>query len=291
MERRLSRGLDSLLGKEGVRVASSQSAQSIPIDQIEPNPNQPRRTFDPAQLESLKESISSDGLLQPIVVRRKGVGYELIAGERRWRACRELGLPRIPAMVRPAEDQQQLILALVENLQRSDLNPVDEARAFQQLRNDFGLTHEEVARKVGRERSTVSNALRLLELPPSALDAVSRGTLTAGHARTLLPLAQSPKFDLFLQKVLEEGLSVRQTERVVRELIHGEQEPRAEPPVAGAAAAREQRKSPAVLDLEEQLRVRWGVLVRIQPLGKGGEIRFRCASAEEFNDLLDRLRA
>ena len=290
MERRLARGLDSLLGKGGVRVASSQSAQSIPVDQIEPNPQQPRRTFDPAQLQSLKESISSDGLLQPIVVRRKGVGYELIAGERRWRACRDLGLSRIPAMIRPAEDQQQLILALVENLQRSDLNPVDEARAFEQLRNDFGLTHEEVALRVGRERSTVSNALRLLELPPAALDAVSRGTLTAGHARSLLPLAKSPKFDLFLQKVLEEGLSVRQTERVVRELIHGDQEPQTKSLLSDGTSARERQKSPAVLDLEEQLRTRWGVLVRIRSLARGGEITFRCSSADEFNDLLGRLR-
>lgn len=291
MERRLSRGLDSLLGKGGVRVASSQSAQTIPVDQIEPNPSQPRKSFDEAQLASLKESIANDGLLQPILVRRKGVGYELIAGERRLRACKELGLPRIPAMIRPVEDRQQLILALVENLQRSDLNPVDEARAFRQLQKEHQLTHEEIARRVGRERSTVSNALRLLDLPPTALDAVSRGTLSAGHARALLPLAQSPKFDLFLEKVLEEGFSVRQTERVVRELLRekppeGESEtdeptpPRADP-----------TRTPAVIDLEDQLRALWQVVVRIKTRSKGGDITFRCASREEFDDLVDRLRS
>ncbi|MFH0945146.1 MAG: ParB/RepB/Spo0J family partition protein [Planctomycetota bacterium] len=290
MERRLSRGLDSLMGKGGVHVASSQSAQSIPVDQIEPNPSQPRKDFDEAQLASLKESIANDGLLQPILVRRKGVGYELIAGERRLRACKELGLPRIPAMIRPVEDRQQLILALVENLQRSDLNPVDEARAFRQLQEGHDLTHEEIARRVGRERSTVSNALRLLDLPPTALEAVSRGTLSAGHARALLPLAQSPKFDLFLERVLEEGLSVRQTERVVRELVHGKP-PGGEPDAEGTAPPRSERaRSPAVIDLEEQLRAAWHVMVRIKTRSKGGDVTFRCASREEFNDLVDRLR-
>ncbi len=292
MERRLARGLEALLGKGGVQAAATQSIQTIPVEAIRPNPRQPRKNLDTASLAELQGSIARDGLLQPILVRRTEDGYEIIAGERRWRACRNLGLPRIPAMVRSVEQDQQLILALVENLQRTDLNAIDEAMAFHQLLEEFGLTHEEVAKRVGKERSTVSNTLRLLDLPPAGLDAVSRGTLTAGHARALIPLAKSPQFVDVLHKTIEEGWSVRQTERVVRELVEGPSEPdesarTARPHGHGAGETRHA----AVVDLEDRLRSKWGTRVRITTKRKGGEVTFLCASREELDSVIERLNS
>lgn len=293
MERKLSRGLDALLGKGGMQQAAAQSVQTIPVDLVRPNPRQPRREFAEDALQSLRESIARDGLLQPIVVRRVSQGYELIAGERRWRACRALQMQRIPAVVRTVEQDQQLVLALVENLQRTDLNPIDEARAFRQLRHDFGLTHEEVARRVGRERSTVTNALRLLELPASVLAEVSRGTLSAGHARALLPLVGHAEFQTVVDQVVADGWSVRQTERGVRDRMGQPSEPMDAPATGSAststAAPIPHRDAALVQDLEERLRDRWGVMVELRLRRRGADVRFRCASREELNDLLDRL--
>lgn len=303
VERRLSRGLEALLGKGGVQAASqqaTQTTQSIPLDAVRPNPQQPRRHFDEIALAELKASIEQDGLLQPIVVRRVDEGFEIIAGERRFRACQSLGMPRIPALIRSADEDQRLVLALVENLQRSDLNAIEEARAYHQLLTDFGLTHEEVAKKVGKSRSTVTNALRLLDLPSAALDAVSRGTMSAGHARALLPLVKSSGFDAFLEKVLDEGLSVRQTERVVRDIVDGTPSTELEGlddlsgtgEESGTGSSRaKHRRRPLLSDLEDRLRARWGVLVRVQAGRRGGTITFRPSSKEELNDLLDRLES
>ncbi len=295
MERRLSRGLEALLGKGGVQEAAqaaTQTTQSIPLESVRPNPSQPRREFDEVALEELRASIEQDGLLQPIVVRRVTDGFEIIAGERRFRACQRLGMSRIPALIRTAEEDQRLVLALVENVQRSDLNAIEEARAYRQLLDEFGLTHEEVAKRVGKNRSTVTNALRLLDLPGSALDEVSRGTLSAGHARAMLPLVQSSSFDAFVRKVLDEGLSVRQTERVVRDILDGgaaEEDDRA-PAKAGGDRPKHRRR-PLLTDLEDRLRARWGVLVRVEAGRRGGTISFKAGSKEELNDLLERLEA
>ncbi len=293
MERRLSRGLEALLGKGGLQVAAnSQSVQTVPVSAVMPNPHQPRRDFDETQLAELKGSIQRDGLLQPIVVRRTDSGYELIAGERRLRACRALGMQNIPALVRSVEHDQQLVLALVENIQRSDLNAVDEAIAFRHLQEGFGLTHDEIAHRVGRSRVSITNTLRLLELPPVALTAVSRGTLSAGHARALLPLGSSPNFEKFLNRILEEGLSVRQTERVVRELIDGSESSQPAPGEPQHPETRPSpRRMPALEDLEDRLRARWGVLVHVRASRRGGEVSFRCSSREELNNLIERLES
>jgi len=292
MERRLSRGLEALLGKGGVQSATSQAGQSvqtIPIESIVANPKQPRTQFNEERLSELRSSIERDGLLQPIVVRRVDSGYEIIAGERRFRACKWLGMPRIPAVIRAADEDQRLVLALVENLQRADLNPLEEAEAFLRLIDDFGLTHEEVAERVGRNRSTVSNTLRLLELPTVARDAVSRGTLSAGHARAMLPLAPTSGFDSFVRKVLDEGLSVRQTERVVREIVEGRSDEEVEDGLEPSPGPSKRRRRPLLTDLEDRLRARWGVLVRVDAGRRGGAITFKATSKEELNDLLQRL--
>lgn len=221
MERRLHRGLEALMGKAKVPVAATQTMQAIPVEQIRPNPKQPRHHFDDAELEDLKNSIDRDGLLQPVVVRRIEGGFELVAGERRWRACKALGLVRIPAVIRAVRDEEQLVLALVENLQRSNLDATEEALGYQQLQAEFGLTHEQVAQKVGKNRTTVTNTLRLLELPEVGREALAKHMIRAGHGRALVPIATHPAFGELLERVIEEGLSVRQTEELVKLALGG----------------------------------------------------------------------
>jgi ParB family chromosome partitioning protein len=191
---------------------------SAPIESISPNPYQPRATFDEEALAELAASIREKGLLQPIVVRRAGDGrYELIAGERRLRAAQRAGLERIPILVRDANDSEALELALIENLQRENLNPVEEARAFQRLADEFGLGQEDIAQRVGKSRSTVTNSLRLLQLPSDVLAQLESGALSAGHARTLLGLDSTQAQAAVARDVLARRLSVRDTEQLVRQ--------------------------------------------------------------------------
>lgn len=287
MERRLARGLDALLGRSSdtPKSSSEPAVQVLAVESIRPNPRQPRREFDDGALAELKESIARDGLLQPIVVSRVDGGYELIAGERRWRACKALGLASIPALVRGATPDQQLALALVENLQRANLNPVEEAMAYRRLVVDFNLTHEDVANRMGKDRSTVTNALRLLELPREVLEQVSRGTLSSGHARALMGLRTSKERVTVAQRILDEGLSVRRTEEIVRGIAGGEKSEEAVEPEPVAPPA----PSAVVADLERRLRDRWGVRSEVKLRGRGGSIRFHCASRAELDHLLERL--
>lgn len=257
----------------------------IPIRAIRRNPEQPRTEFDPEKIRDLAQSIGQHGLLQPIVVRAIAGGYELISGERRLRAFEQLGRETIPAFVRTTEENDRLVLALVENLQRENLNPVEEARAFERLLSEFGLTHEQVAERVGRDRSTVSNTLRLLDLPGAVLDLVSRGTISAGHARALLPIAKSPQFERVLRSVIDSGLSVRATERLVRDILR----PRGVEPAGRRTDDDKVRRSAIDEDLESRLRAKWGVVARVRSGESGGEIVFRCASRAEFDYLLKRL--
>lgn len=217
----LGRGLEALLPKGGGGVVR------LPLSAIRPNPHQPRRRFSQEGLEELAASIREKGLLQPLVVRPKGEGYELVAGERRLRAAEMAGLKEVPALIRDLTDQEAMEVALVENLQREDLTPLEEARGYQALLG-LGLTQEEVAKRVGKARSTVANALRLLQLPEEVLEALEQGLISAGHARALLML--EPEDRLWgLREILEKGLSVRQAEalreRLVRERERKTQEP------------------------------------------------------------------
>src|SRR5499426_4565697 len=213
-KRGLGRGLDALLG-DAPTVGDTQT--EIPIDQIEPNPRQPRKTFDPGALDELALSIKASGVIQPIVVRRGLTGgWQLIAGERRWRAARQAGLERIPAVVREATDSESLELALVENLLREDLNPLEEAEAYQRLLTEFAWTQEELGERVGRDRSTIANGLRLLKLPEVIQADLRSGRLTMGHARALLSLT-SPADQLKLrEQILAHSWSVRATEEGVQ---------------------------------------------------------------------------
>lgn len=286
MEKRLARGLDALMGR-GPEPKHAPAPGEIAIKQIQRNPLQPRVEFDLSRIAELAKSIEQHGLLQPVVVRAIPGGYELISGERRLRAFESLGRESIPAYVRTTEENDRLVLALVENIQRENLNAIEEARAFEKLLVEFGLTHEQVAERVGRERSTVSNALRLLDLPDSVLELVSRGTIAAGHARALLPVSKHAKFADLLREVVEGELSVRATERRVRETLQAA----APSPEAGRRGAEKPRRSAVGDDLEAQLRAHWGVMVQVRANEFGGDVTFRCGSKAELDYLLRRLQS
>src|SRR5216110_3550512 len=217
--RRLGRGLEALLGPTREEAEREGSLVELPIKDIKANPFQPRKTVDPAALDELVSSIKQVGLLQPVVVRRAnggGAGYELIAGERRLRACQQLGWERIPAVQRDADYRTLLTLALIENLQRDDLSPVDEARGYERLIAEFKLAQQDVADAVGRDRSTVANALRLLKLPEVVLEMLHEGNLSVGHARALLALEDPHIVMNLAREAVAQGLSVREIEDRVR---------------------------------------------------------------------------
>jgi ParB family chromosome partitioning protein len=215
--KRLGRGLEALLGPMSREQAEASGAlKELPVGSIVPNPWQPRRHFDEAALGELAASIQASGLLQPVVVRPVGSGYELIAGERRWRAVQRLGWQNVPAIVREVDDQSALTLALIENLQRDDLSPIDTALGYQQLMGEFGIAQAEVARLVGRDRSTVANTLRLLKLPAKVQQQVQVGELSEGHARALLAIEDQALLTRLAAQAATEGWSVRQTESMAR---------------------------------------------------------------------------
>ncbi|MGC9990958.1 MAG: ParB/RepB/Spo0J family partition protein [Candidatus Cybelea sp.] len=276
--RGLGRGLAALLGESAVPISSSQDVvREIPLTEITPNPFQPRKTFDGPALDELKASITEYGVLVPVIVRRRGNGYELIAGERRWRASAALERPSIPAIVRSSDDRQTLEFAIVENLQREDLNALEEAAGFQYLVDEHGLTQEEVARRLGKSRPAIANTLRLLALPDSIKAMLADARLSAGHARALLAAPESARGPL-AQRAANEGLTVRALERL-----------------AGAAAdARPKAKRARVLsadehDFEGRLRERFGTAVALVRNRRGGRVEFRFQNEDELLRLGDLL--
>lgn len=215
--RRLGKGLGALLGEYLEEPASGEvPVREVQVERIRPNPFQPRRQFPEDALDELEASVKENGLLQPLVVRPSGPDFELVAGERRWRVLMRLGWEKAPAIVRPLSDEQMLVVALVENLQREDLGALEEAVGYQQLIDGFGLTQKAVARRVGRDRSTVANALRLLTLPAPVRDLLAEGALTAGHARAILSLDGEAAQIALAQEVVARGLSVREAEAMAR---------------------------------------------------------------------------
>lgn len=273
----LGRGLGSLIPQ---RESAAAAVVDLPLARVAPNPHQPRRHWDDAGLEELAASIREHGVLQPVLVTETLNGYQLIAGERRVRAARLAGLERIPALVRHLADRDQLEVALVENVQRADLDPIEEALAYRQLIEEFGLTQERVAERVGKARATVANTLRLLELHADVQAAIAEGRLTEGHGRALggLPVDGQPHV---LGTVLGQGLSVRQTEELVRRL----REPRSP---AGAPAA-PRRLDPDLERVEQELRERLGTKVSLSRSRKGGRIVIEYYSDEELGRLYERL--
>ena len=225
----LGKGLGALLGDFDEGSQEENGLKKLPLHKIEPNPDQPRREFDPEELEELAESIRTHGVIQPLTVREMANGYyQIIAGERRWRASRLAGLEEIPAVIIEADDKKAMELALIENLQRSDLNPVEEANGYDSLIREYGLTQEEAAARVGKSRPAVANALRLLSLCEGVLDKVRSGELTAGHARAILQLKSEKKQLEAAQKISALGLSVRQAEMLCKNMTR---EPEKQPPI------------------------------------------------------------
>ncbi|MFZ5624329.1 MAG: ParB/RepB/Spo0J family partition protein [Gemmatimonadota bacterium] len=264
--KRLGRGLEALLGKPVTREEAQATGQlrDLPIGAIRPNPFQPRRTFDETALDELARSIEASGLLQPVVVRQQGTSYELIAGERRWRAAQRLDWKTIPAVLRDADDRTLLTLALIENLQRDNLSPIDEALGYQRLLDEFGIPQAELARLVGRDRSTITNLLRLLRLPPDVQAMVHEKKLTEGHARALLALEQPAAIRRLAESAVQEGWSVREVEAKVRgDAVPGQatrpRRGKAGPHPASAEARR----------IEDALRKHLGTDVRLTAKRKG----------------------
>ncbi|MET9530085.1 MULTISPECIES: ParB/RepB/Spo0J family partition protein [unclassified Streptomyces] len=257
----------------------------LPLDAITPNPRQPREVFDDDALAELVSSIREVGLLQPVVVRQAGTErFELIMGERRWRACREAGLERIPAIVRATDDEKLLLDALLENLHRSQLNPLEEAAAYDQLLKDFSCTHDQLADRIGRSRPQVSNTLRLLRLSPPVQRRVAAGVLSAGHARALLSVDDSEEQDRLAHRIVAEGLSVRAVEEIVTLMQSRPQNaPKAKGPRAGA------RLSPALSDLASRLSDRFETRVKVDLGQKKGKIVVEFASMDDLDRILGSL--
>lgn len=286
--KRLGRGLEALLGPISREdSAANGSLKELPMGAIAPNPFQPRRSFDEAQLKELADSIAASGLLQPVIVRARPEGrYELIAGERRWRAAQQLGWSRIPAVVREVDDRALLTLALIENLQRDALSPLDAARGYQQLMQDFSLPQQEVARLVGKDKSTVSNTLRLLRLPADVQQLLERRALSEGHARALLALADPQEISRLARECVAAEWSVRDLEARVR----GEQVQAAPPVRKPLRRPRAETRNPSadIRRVEDALRKRLQTDVRITARRRGrGAVTIHYYSNDDLTRLLE----
>jgi len=267
----LGRGLDALIPTEednGFIIAS--------IDQVRPNTFQPRKDFDENAIDELASSIQEKGIIQPLVVRKSGNYYEIIVGERRWRAAQKAGLTKVPLILKDVSDSEVLELALVENLQREDLNAIEEAIAYDQLIGDFGLTHEEISRRIGKERSTITNQIRLLKLPSQVKEALKNGDITAGHARAILSLDSQTKAIEILEMIKRNKLSVRQTEKIIQNMTR----------------KNEEGKKPIDIDLylkhlTEELKKSLGTQIKIVDKNGSGRIEIEYYSKDELERLID----
>ena len=274
----LGRGLGALLGDDVMKTESSGSL-SLPISQVETCSSQPRKRFDDESLQELADSISQHGIIQPLTVRKLSSGYyQIIAGERRWRAARLAGLQEVPVIVIEADDRKAAELAMIENLQREDLNPMEEAAGFQSLIESYHMTQEEAAQRVGKSRSAVTNALRLLGLTPSVRQLVEEGKLSAGHARALVPLSPSLQ-ESAANAIVSGGLSVRQTEALVKRLSAEKKE----------AQAKDPDEVDYLAEAQNELKARLCRGVKIVPGRKKGRIELEYYGVDDLNDLLDAL--
>ena len=275
----LGKGLGALLGDFTDETPESSAYQLLPLYKVEPNPDQPRNDFDEEELQALADSISQHGVIQPLTVRQLETGYyQIIAGERRWRASRIAGLTEIPAIILEADDRKAMELALIENLQRQDLNPVEEALGYQSLMNEYGLTQEEVAAQVAKSRPAVANALRLLSLCPEVLEQVKSGTLTAGHARAILTLKSEKQQQEAAKKIIALNLSVRQAETLCKNMAK-EPAPKKEPTLAVDYVA----------ECEKNLSKQLGRGVRIVNGKRKGRFELEFYGEDDLQNLLDAL--
>jgi len=274
----LGKGLGALIPEKGILEEEGKKAlQQCGIEEVQPNPFQPRKTFSDEQLQELVDSIREKGILQPLLVRRKSDGYELIAGERRWRAAQRAGLREIPILVRDVSDSEMLEISLIENIQRENLNPIEEAEAYKRLMEQFHLTQEEISKKVGKDRTTIANTVRLLRLPPEIKLSLAEGKITMGHARAFLSLDGVDKQKLLWKRLLSGGLSVRQVENLVKRL-----RTRSSPPP--------RRSHPEWSALIDELQRALGTKVRIVGKRKRGKIEIDFFSPDELDRIIELLR-
>lgn len=282
----LGKGLDALFAEnEPVSIrtnagqkASANGVETISIDTIKPNASQPRKTFDKEKLEDMAASIMEHGIIQPIIVRPTKEGYEIVAGERRYRAARLAGLKEVPCIVRELTDRENMLFAIIENMQREDLNPIEEAEGLQSMAKKYKLTQEEISKSVGKSRPYITNALRLLKLEPEVLEMVRAGELSAGHARTLLGCRDTEQQKKLAKRAAEEGLSVRALESLVA----------GRPPRKKALP---RKKDPNIAAIEEDLKRSLGTKVRLVHNGKKGHIEIEYYSPDELDRLLEILKA
>jgi ParB family chromosome partitioning protein len=290
----LGKGISTLLSPRGAPVSVSgqtvaiaprtewpehfENFQNIPLDQLRPNEEQPRETFDAEKLDELAQSIQANGLIQPITVRREANGmFTIIAGERRWRAARLAGLKEIPALIRSVEQNRVLELALIENLQREDLNPVETAAAFQRLVSEHGLSHEEIAERTGKDRSTITNFLRLLKLSPLVLNELTRGTISMGHARALLNIGNPEAQMNACRRIVSNQLSVRETERLVKVLTNPNPDTQVE-------ANKEKKVDPNIRAALDEMAAVLGTRVKLVPrAGSGGRLEIEYYSQDDLD--------
>jgi ParB family chromosome partitioning protein len=286
--RGLGRGLDALFADQA---SISQTAESstqdntgdavvyIDINEIKPNHNQPRKSFNEEKIEELADSILDHGIIQPLVVRKNGGGYEIVAGERRWRAARKASLDRVPCIIRDFSDEENMLIAIIENMQREDLNPIEEAEGLNQMIMTYGLTQEQVSKSVSKSRPYITNSLRLLKLPEEIKSLVSEGKLTTGHARALVNVRNKALQAQLCKKIIEEGLSVREVEKLVAREGKAVKKPL------------KREKSADTKNVESELKNIFGTKVSINQKGKKGKIELEYYSGEELNRLIDMLKS
>lgn len=274
MKKGLGKGLGALLDSENI-LAETSAVSELKINEIEPNREQPRKQFDQEKLKGLAESIKQHGVVQPIIVKKNENGYSIIAGERRWRAAKIAGLKTIPAIIKDLTSREIMEVALIENLQREDLNPLEEAEAYKKLMDDHGLTQEAISKIVGKSRAAIANSIRLLTLPETIREMLVNELLTPGHARTLITIEDEEKQKLLAKTIIDKNLNVRETEKLTQ----------------NQTAQRKKRKSPErdanIIDIEEKLKSILGTKVDLQHFSNKGRIVIEYYSNEEFDRIID----
>ena len=266
--------------KQNIKTTVGDEVQYIKIHDIMPNLNQPRKTFQEDKIEELAASIKEHGIIQPIVVRKCENGYEIVAGERRWRAARKAELAQVPCLVRELTDEQNMLFAIIENMQREDLNPIEEAEGLQRMMQTFGMTQEQVSKSVGKSRPYIANALRLLKLPEDIVAQIAQGNLSAAHGRTLAGVEDDAVKEKLCERILKESLSVRETEQLVNHLTKGQKRKSAQ-----------KIKNPNEARVEEELKEVLGTRVNIHQTGKKGKIEIEFFGADELERLIELLKS
>ena len=286
----LGRGLDALFAdvpvkmseadkKEGTDEKEENQIHYIHIHEIMPNVNQPRKVFAEEKIEELADSIREHGIIQPLILRKRKNGYEIVAGERRWRAAMRAGLSEVPCLIRELTDEQNMLIAIIENMQREDLNPIEEAEGLYQMISTFGLTQEQVSKSVGKSRPYIANALRLLKLPEEIREKLAEGLISGGHARALLSVKEDEVKREICDRIIKENLSVRETEKLAASFGKEKQK-----------KAAKKIKNPNLLRVEAELKDILGTKVNITQNGKKGKIEIQCYSKEDMNRLIDLLK-